>query len=127
MPALVVDSSDARDLAALLSTWRDTVLVPPVDGAEAWSDNDALVVEGRNLFEQYQCRGCHRLEGSGVEIGPSLDRVGDRRRAAYVFALIQDPDRLIPGTAMENKSLWPEEARAITAYLMTRRHDPGRR
>lgn len=122
MPALVEDPSDARDLAALLSTWRDTVLVPEVPGAEAWSSDDSLVAEGRELFDQYQCRGCHEMGGRGVAIGPALDRVGDRRRAAYVLALIQDPGRVIPGTAMENKELWPEEARAITAYLMTRTH-----
>lgn len=119
MPALVKTPEDARDLAALLSTWRDTVLVPQVSGSETWASDPALVAEGRMLFDQYQCRGCHRLAGTGGEVGPALDGVGDRRRADYVFALLEDPDKVIPGTSMEDKNLWPEEARSITEYLMT--------
>lgn len=119
MPALVKRPRDASDLAALLSTWRDTLQVPEVPGAESWTRDPEKVEEGRTLFDQYQCRGCHRLSGEGGRVGPALDGVGTRRRAAYVLALIEDPDRVIPGTPMENKQLWPEEARAITAYLMT--------
>jgi len=121
MPALVTETRDAEDLAALLSTWRDTVLVPPILGAEGWVEDPDDVAEGRVLFDQYQCRGCHSLDGSGGGVGPALDGVGDRRRAAYVAALLVDPDRMIPGTAMEDKDLWEEEARALTAYLMTLR------
>lgn len=119
MPALVRTTEEGQDLAALLSTWRDTVLVPEVPGAESWASDSALVEEGSTLFDQYQCRGCHRLGRSGGEVGPALDGVGSRRRAAYVLALLVAPDSVIPGTAMEDKDLWPEEARAMTGYLMT--------
>lgn len=53
-------------------------------------------------------------------MGPSLDGVGSRRRPEYVMALLLDPKRVIPGTAMKDNQLWEEEARALTAFLMSR-------
>jgi cytochrome c2 len=125
MPFVVSSAQDARDLAAYLATLRDTVRVPPVHGAEAWVDDTALVTEGAQLFAQYQCLGCHLLQGRGNAIGPTLNGVGARRPASYVMALLRDPQGVIPGTAMEDKELWDEEAQALTAYLMTLR-DPVR-
>jgi cytochrome c2 len=119
MPGTGVSETDAQDLAALLSTWRDTVLVPPL-GAVKWVRNDSLVRTGETLFRQYQCRGCHELDGQGRKVGPSLDGVGSRRRPEYVMALLLDPKRVIPGTAMKDNQLWEDEARALTAFLMTR-------
>jgi len=112
---------DARDLAAYLHTLRDTVRVPNVAGAEAWADDSVLVANGAGLFDQYQCRGCHVLDGRGNEVGPALDGVADRRPASYVMALLRAPQTVIPGTPMEDKHLWNEEAHALSAYLMTLR------
>lgn len=83
MPALVTTLDDAWDLATLLSTWRDTSLVPEVPEAEIWMSNEALVAEGRMLFEQYQCSGCHSLAGAGGEVGPALDGVGAAPSVIY--------------------------------------------
>jgi nitric oxide reductase subunit C len=120
MPAAGIPDGDARDLAALLATWRDTVLIPPL-ASTAWAGADSLARSGETLFEQYQCRGCHELDGRGKQVGPSLDGVGSRRRLEYVMALLLDPKRVIPGTAMKDNQLWDEEARALTAFLMTRK------
>jgi len=119
MPRLVRTPEDARDLAAFLISWQDTALVHPAPGAAEWVADTMQVREGRTLFQQYQCQGCHRLEGTGGEVGPQLDGVGSRRKPAYVLALLRDPDSVIPGTAMENKHLWDSEARALTAFLST--------
>jgi len=119
MPPSGLQVAEARDLAAYLSTLRDTVLVPVVPGAEAWASDTTLVTTGRRLFAEYQCQGCHRMEGNGNRIGPELDHVGARRQPGYLFALLMDPQHVIPGTAMENKHLWEEEAQALTAFLGT--------
>jgi cytochrome c2 len=121
MPRTVARLADARDLGAYLSTLRDTLRVPRIGSAEAWAADSSLVATGRQLFDQYQCRGCHQLEGTGNRVGPGLNQVGTRRLPSYMFALLMDPQRVIPGTAMEDKHLWKEEARALTAFLSTRR------
>ena len=119
MPGIRGTLQDARDLAAYLTTLRDTVRVPESPGAETWAEDAELVAEGLQLFQQYQCRGCHALEGRGNEIGPALDQVAERRPASYVMALLRAPQEVIPRTPMEDKQLWEDEARALTAYLMT--------
>lgn len=115
MPALVASKADARDLAALMATWTDTVRVPPFNVAVS----DSIVREGASLFAQYQCRGCHELGGEGRKVGPALDGVGDRRPPQYFRTLLVDPGRVVPGTSMKNFDLWSEEADAMTAFLST--------
>jgi len=125
MPALVGTPQDARDLSAFLAAQIDTVRVPPQAGSHAWSSDTSLVATGEELFSQYQCRGCHELAGSGRHVGPALDDVARRRQPDYVYALLLNPQAVIPDTPMEDKDLWEEEARALTAYLMTRGTKPA--
>ena len=50
--------------------------------------------------EQLPCLGCHELNGEGGRTAPSLTTVGERRDAAYIRAMIEDPQRVVPGAAM---------------------------
>jgi cytochrome c2 len=120
MPAAPVNPEEARDLVAYLSTATDSVLFDAVPDSIAWTDSSS-VARGEALFQQYQCRGCHQLGGEGRQIGPALDAVGLRRRPRYLMALLADPDAVIPGTAMKNFDLWPEEIRDLTSFLMSLR------
>ena len=69
------------------------------------------------LREQLPCLGCHKLNGEGGAIGPDLTTVKQRRTAAYVAAIIADPQRVVPGSMMP-RTLMPESTRElITRYL----------
>jgi cytochrome c oxidase cbb3-type subunit 3 len=46
------------------------------------------------------CRGCHVVGGTGGRVGPVLDDVGTRRSSTYIRAMIEDPQRTVPGAAM---------------------------
>jgi mono/diheme cytochrome c family protein len=66
------------------------------------------------------CLGCHQLGAEGGRIGPDLSTVGSRRSAAYIHAMIADPQGTMPGTVMP-KTLMPDEVRELVAsYLATR-------
>ncbi len=78
-----------------------------------------LIAEGRKLFEEYQCQGCHTLDGVGGEIGPRLDGAGARLRPDFMYRWVLDPQRIVPGTPMPNKDLWEEEAQALVCFLRT--------
>lgn len=69
------------------------------------------------LKDQLPCLGCHRLNGEGGTIGPDLSTVRERRSAAYIAAMIADPQRQRPGVAMP-KTRMPEATRdLVTRYL----------
>ena len=43
---------------------------------------------------------------------------------AYIASLLTDPAGVIPGTAMEDKDLWPEEVNALTTFLSALGKEP---
>ena len=81
--------------------------------------------KARALLErQLPCLGCHELDGTGGRIGPSLTSVAQRRSAAYIEAMIADPQRVAPGSAMP-KTPMPAETRRIVTALLARGASPG--
>lgn len=122
MPNFNLSSREAADLAAYLDTLRDDRRVPPNAPGAGTVD---MVGEGEKLFIVYKCSGCHVTGRGGVNLGPDLTDVASRLKPAYIGAFLADPDSIIPGTPMKDLRLWPEEVRALTAYLLTlRKRDP---
>jgi len=71
------------------------------------------------LRDNLPCLGCHKLNGNGGTIGPDLTTVRQRRSAAYIAAMIADPQRVVPGSGMPRTRM-PESTRdVITRYLTT--------
>jgi cytochrome c2 len=120
MPGFHLTEAEATDLAAFLAMQKDSNLVPLRSDIVARLDDSELIEEGRTLFEEYQCLGCHQLGTQGNEVGPPLDSVGTRRTPEYVAALLENPDGVVPGTAMKDHELWDEEIIPLTVYLMSR-------
>ena len=79
---------------------------------------------GEQLFQTLGCRGCHIVGGKGGYVGPDLSDSGRRLKPGWIDAWLSDPNRWKPGTLQPNYGLKPEEARSLTAYLMTL--SPGR-
>ncbi|MFQ5862647.1 MAG: c-type cytochrome [Candidatus Brocadiales bacterium] len=77
--------------------------------------------QGKTLFEEKGCGACHIVEGKGGFVGPTLDKVGERLMAGWIYAFLRDPQLYEPWTIQPNYGLSEQEARALTAYLMTRR------
>ena len=70
------------------------------------------------LRSQLPCLGCHELDGEGARGGaPSLTDVGSRRSAAYVRAMIEDPQRVVPGAGMPKTPMLPASREALVRYL----------
>src|SRR5438093_995518 len=94
--------------------------VQHLDGADE-------IARGEHLFEELGCHGCHLTEGyedlaksSGVSaIGPSLRRIAAKLDQGWMVRWITNPHAFRPRTRMPNLRLSDDEARAITAYLVT--------
>jgi cytochrome c oxidase cbb3-type subunit III len=72
------------------------------------------------LRQQTPCLGCHELNGDGGRLAPSLTDVGTRRSAAYIRAMIDDPQRVVPGAAMPKPRLDSATKALIVGYLIQR-------
>jgi mono/diheme cytochrome c family protein len=69
------------------------------------------------LRTQLPCLGCHQLENEGGRSAPSLTTVGARRNAAYIRAIIEDPQRVVPGSGMPRTVMSPSVRELVTRYL----------
>ena len=76
------------------------------------------VEKGRMLFEAAQCRSCHRLAGAGRDVGPDLDRVGEKIRAPWLVAYLMDPKAVVSNTRMPGYEFSREQAEDLAAFLL---------
>ncbi|GAA0446031.1 cytochrome c oxidase subunit II [Lentibacillus halophilus] len=84
--------------------------------------------EGKSLFQENNCMGCHAVGSSPVQVGPNLTDFGNRTKLAGVEELnkenlvkwIMDPESMKPGNKMTGN--YPEvskgEAGKIAEYLL---------
>lgn len=114
MPLFRLERWVAEALSDYLTIRVDTVRFP-----EEELKNQGTVKEGRNLFQSYQCLGCHIVLDQGNRIGPELTSVGVRLKPAYMLQFVKDPQGIIPGTAMKDYELWDSEASSLVLYLET--------
>ena len=71
----------------------------------------------RLLRDQLPCLGCHELGGEGGRSAPSLTSIAARRDSGYIRAMIDDPQRFVPGTAMPTIPMAPATRELIIAYF----------
>jgi len=98
--------------------------------------NQAMAVAGGDpdrgaaLIGQVGCGACHQIPGvtaAAGEVGPPLTHIAQRTVIAGVLAntpdnlirWIQTPQAVVPGNAMPDMGLNPQQARDIAAYLGT--------
>jgi ubiquinol-cytochrome c reductase cytochrome b subunit len=126
MPNYELTAQEAADLAAYLATRRDDRRFLE---REAEAMPEGLVAEGRTLFSEYQCLGCHTIGGVGKQLGPDLTAAGHRLKRGYLEAFLANPTGILPGNPMKDLKLWPEEVPPLTAYVLSLRGEgnPARR
>ncbi len=79
---------------------------------------------GKQLFySKYGCQACHIVDTKQDKgyIGPTLTHVGSRLTAAWVYNWLKDPQALRPGTQEPKRNMSDEDARALTAFLMSQK------
>jgi mono/diheme cytochrome c family protein len=82
---------------------------------------EPLVAQGRQLFADKGCYGCHTVGLAGTPIAPDLGRVGARYSEATLARWLRDPSAQEPTRHMPNLELSEAEAGALAAYLASLR------
>ncbi|OLB66808.1 MAG: hypothetical protein DMD38_13460 [Gemmatimonadetes bacterium] len=76
------------------------------------------------LRERLPCLGCHQLDGEGGRLGPDL-AAPSATNATLVYAMIRDPQRMRPGSAMPKTPMSSETVELVASYLVARRGSPA--
>ncbi|MCG6550924.1 MAG: c-type cytochrome [Candidatus Magnetominusculus sp. LBB02] len=98
------------------------------------------VAQGEALFKEKGCRGCHKVDGVGGDLGKALDGVGYQPIAYFPMKHVagehtvynwlkqhfDDPRAIVPESAMKVK-LTPEEVDLLTTYVLSFRPDEAPR
>jgi mono/diheme cytochrome c family protein len=105
MPQFDLTDQDIKNLRIVLAGFRDRK-TPPRYLADR-SARTIQVVEGRRLMQQYNCIGCHEIEGRGGFIRkyyqetptltpPVLNGEGEKVQSAWLFTFLKAPFPIRP-------------------------------
>ncbi len=118
-----------------LTDYMMTVYQTPAFDRDSLSSTGYLpaqIEEGKQLFySKYACQSCHIIDTKADKgyVGPTLTQVGSRLNAAWIYHWLKDPQALEPGTIEPTRNMSDQDARALTAFLMTQKgsNKPGAR
>ena len=123
MPKFNLSDNDINELTDYIMTVYQTPAFDR-DAMPAGGYPSAQVDQGKQLFySKYACQSCHIVDTKADKgyIGPTLTQVGSRLNAAWIYYWLKNPQALRPGTIEPNRNMSDEEARALTAFLMTQK------
>ncbi len=90
------------------------------------SGDTAMVKKGEELARSVGCLGCHGFAEdefttriAGKDLVPNLKDIAAKVNPRWTYNWLLDPKSYNPGTRMPSLRLSEDEARALTAYLMT--------
>lgn len=123
MPRFNLSDSDINELTDYIMTVYQT---PAFDRDSMPSSGypPAQVEQGKQLFySKYGCQSCHIVDTKADKgyVGPTLTQVGSRLTAPWIYHWLKDPESVRHGTIEPNRNMSDEDARALTAFLMTQK------
>ena len=102
----------------LAATLRFAALVTLGLGLASPALGAGSTARARELIDSQGCRGCHRIDGRGGDLGPALDNVGKHLSRKQLAALLKNPQAAHPGSMMPSYAhLPPRDLQALVDYL----------
>ena len=120
MPDFALTDEQAGNITAFLLSLATPPKAPVV--VPAALTDAASVADGKRLFTERGCRGCHAVDEGEHSISPRvphLGNVGSKVTPAWLDQWIADPKKYNADTAMPKVTLTEEERKAVIAYLLT--------
>jgi len=123
MPRFNLTDSEVNELTDYLMTVYQNPAIDS-DSMPLSGYSQGEVELGKQLFYgKYSCQACHIVDTKNDKgyIGPTLTQAGSRLAAAWTYQWLKNPQALRPGTIEPNRAMGDEDARAITAFLMSQK------
>ncbi|MHB1229040.1 MAG: c-type cytochrome [Halothiobacillus sp.] len=99
-------------VALSIDTWYR---IPERDHADKLSP---AVLQGKYVFDENNCIGCHTVNGEGAYFAPELGNVYKRRGSAFIKAWIESQPTGVPGRRqMPNFHLSQKQLDDLILYL----------
>ncbi len=86
-------------------------------GATRLESAPAETLAGADVYTRNLCQSCHRTNGSGGQIGPSLNGVVQRRSRSWVERHFAQPAVMSPKSIMPPYRFAPDEETKLVDYL----------
>lgn len=80
-------------------------------------DGTALASQGKRLFTEQGCYGCHTVGKAGTPIANDLSQVGSKYPESYLREWLREPQQQKPRAHMPKIEMTEADVRAIAAYL----------
>jgi cytochrome c oxidase subunit 2 len=77
--------------------------------------------QGKKLFVDQGCYGCHMVGTMGTELGPNLSNVGARYSLSALMQWLRDPASQKPTAHMPKLTLSEDDIQALAAFLSSLR------
>lgn len=94
---------------------------PEVSGATLAAQNvtllDPLAAQGKKIFADNSCDGCHGENGEGTDAGSELKGIGSKHDQAALAKLLREPTKDMVDGDMDPVELPDDEMNALIAYL----------
>ncbi len=129
MPNFMFDDTQAEKITAYL---LDTAKQPSEEWLAGHADpgiaaGGAEAEKGRKLIDDLGCRACHALApdevagqlGADKDIAPNLSQIAAKTDGRWMYHWIKNPRGFSSIARMPSLRLSDDEAKAITAYLLT--------
>ena len=123
MPRFNFSDAEANELADYIETVYQSPMIDR-DSMPLSGYPQGQIELGKQLFYgKYACQGCHIVNPNADKgyIGPTLTHVGSRLTPAWIYQWMKNPQALRPGTIEPNRAMSDEDARALTAFLMSQK------
>lgn len=103
---------------SLIFLWLtvDTIRQTPARSMEASLTDQ--VIQGRMIWDENNCMGCHSILGEGAYYAPELTQVMQRRDKNWIQGFMKNPQAFYPGRRkMVQYDFTTEEVDALIAYF----------
>jgi len=85
--------------------------------AAAYGQDESPAAQGKRLFTEQGCYGCHTVGKMGTAIAPDLSHVGSKYTETSLRGWLREPKAQKPRAHMPKIEMTEKEAQGLAAYL----------